>query len=321
MSHKTIMAATIGSFIMTSLATPAMAYQPTTRPAWPDVQQPTPSIPGTTRPTPSTPTPSWPGGSTRPTPIPGGPQIQPPIYPGNGYPGGGYPGGGYPGNGNNGEFAGTLRCQSKGYKSKRCDVRTENRVQLIRQIAGNCRKGRTWDYDYNSITVRDGCQAEFGYGYRYGGGDGGYPYPDRDENKGPSTGAIIAGVAVAGGLIALLASQGKKKNKEAAAVTEPATPEKPATFPAGPPAKIVADFSALPAAARPVAHSCMVEAARQIGVTGGTRLTYDRLVTLEQGNGGWRIRTALTGTYPDGDRAIPMYCRATPSKIIELTFG
>ena len=318
MSHKAIMAATIGSFIMTSLATPAVAYQATTRPAWPDVQQPTPlpaPIPGTTRPTPQpTPLPApWPGGTTRPMPIPDRPQVQPPVYPGNGY-----PGNGYPGNGNYGDYAGTLRCESSNRNSERCRVRTENRVELLRQLGGKCRQGRSWDYDDNSITVRDGCRAEFGYGYRYGGGN---PYPDQDKDKGLSTGAIIAGVAVAGGLIALLASQGKKKNKETAAPAEPITPEKPATFPAGPPARIVADFSALPAAARPVAHSCMVEAARQIGVTGGTRLTYDRLVTLEQGNGGWRIRAALTGTYPDGDRAIPMYCRATPSKIIELTFG
>ncbi|ARS27121.1 DUF3011 domain-containing protein [Sphingomonas sp. KC8] len=297
MSHKAIMAATIGSFIMTSLATPAMAYQPTTRPAWPDAQQPTPL-----------PAPLPAPGTTRPMPIPERPQIRPPVYPGTGYPGNGY----------NDDYAGTLRCQSKGYKTKRCSARTENRVRLIQHIAGNCRQGRTWDYDYDSITVRDGCQAEFGYGYRYGGGDN-YPYPDRDKDKGPSTGAIIAGVAVAGGLIALLASQGKKKKE--ATPTEPAAPEKPATFPAGPPAAIVADFAGLPAAARPVANRCMTEAARQIGATGGTRLSYDRLVSLEQGNGGWRIRAALTGTYPDGERAIPMYCRATPSKIIELTFG
>ena len=62
----------------------------------------------------------------------------------------------------------------------------------------------------------------------------------------------------------------------------------------------------------------MNDAARQIGVTGGTRLSYDRLVNLEQGNGGWRIRAAMTATYPDGARAMEMYCRATPTQIIQL---
>lgn len=60
---------------------------------------------------------------------------------------------------------------------------------------------------------------------------------------------------------------------------------------------------------------------RQVGVTGGTRLRYDSLVSLEPGNGGWRLRANLVGTYPDGDRAIPIYCRATPTEVIELTFG
>ena len=65
----------------------------------------------------------------------------------------------------------------------------------------------------------------------------------------------------------------------------------------------------------------MTDAARQIGVTGGTKLSYDKLVSLEQGNGGWRIRAAMTATYPDGAKAVEMYCRATPSDIIQLDFS
>src|SRR3546814_7927779 len=80
------------------------------------------------------------------------------------------------------------------------------------------------------------------------------------------------------------------------------------------PATLSANLSALPSAARPSVQNCMNDAARQIGVTGGTRLSYDRLVNLEQGNGGWRIRAAMTATYPDGARSMEMYCRATRSE-------
>ena len=93
------------------------------------------------------------------------------------------------------------------------------------------------------------------------------------------------------------------------------------TYPAGPPATLSANLSALPSAARPSVQNCMNDAARQIGVTGGTRLSYDRLVNLEQGNGGWRIRAAMTATYPDGARSMEMYCRATPTQIIQLDFS
>ena len=136
------------------------------------------------------------------------------------------------------------------------------------------------------------------------------------QDKGPSTGLIIGGVVVAGGLLALLLS----KNKKEPAAGEAAT-ETPTTYPAGPPAALSADLSALPSASRPSVLNCMNDAARQIGVTGGTRLSYDRLVNLEQGNGGWRIRAAMTATYPDGARSLEIYCRATPSEIIQLDFS
>src|SRR3546814_15702348 len=87
------------------------------------------------------------------------------------------------------------------------------------------------------------------------------------------------------------------------------------------PATLSANLSALPSAARPSVQNCMNDAARQIGVTGGTRLSYERLVNLEQGNGGWRIRAAMTATYPDGARSMEMYCRASPTKIIQPHFS
>ena len=209
-------------------------------------------------------------------------------------------------------FAGRIRCESRGNR-RHCRARTQNRVVLIRQIGGRtCLQGRNWFFDSNSISVTGGCRGEFAFGI---GNFSGYPY-GRDRN--PSTGAVIAGVAVAGGLMALVASN---RNRSAGVAAPTAPAEESVPFPPGPPAAIVADFSALPADARPVAQSCMFEAARQVGVTGGTQLRHDSLVSLEPGNGGWRIRSNLVATYPDGDRSLPTYCRATPTEVIELTFG
>lgn len=239
----------------------------------------------------------------------GGPAVQPPrpTYPGN-------------------QYGRTIRCESRKGRTERCSVPTENRVQLVRRLGGTCTQNRTWGYNRSAIWVSNGCRAEFAYGRGVGGGNGGYnPNPRPPEkDKGPSTGAIIAGVAVAGGLIALLATSGKKKKKaeEAPATAAPSPePEAPATFPPGPPAALSADLSALPTDSRPAVQTCLYEAAKQIGATGGTRLRYDKLTSLEPGNGGWRFGASLTATYPDGDRTLPLYCRATPTKVIQLDFA
>lgn len=206
------------------------------------------------------------------------------------------------------DYAGTLRCESWSYKYQQCNVPTNNRVDLTRKIAGKCNAGRQWGYTGDYIWVDKGCRAEFAYGYRE-------VQPTRpDKDKGPSTGLIIGGVVVAGGLLALLLS---KKKKAADGTTE----ESATTHPPRGPATLSANLSGLPSASRPSVQNCMTDAARQIGVTGGTRLSYDKLVSLEQGNGGWRIRAAMTATYPDGTKSIEMYCRATPSDIIQLDFS
>lgn len=268
-----------------------------------------------TRPAP----PTGPTPAPLPSPVTGGPQIQPPS------PGGPaiqpprptYPGGPAiqpprPGNG----YERTIRCESRQNRRQRCAVNTENRVQLVRRVGGTCTQGRSWGYDQRAIWVDRGCRADFAYG-RWAGGGGYYPEPEKD--KGPSPVVIIAGVAVAAGLVALLAGAGKKKTPDT--TTETSAPQTPATFPAGPPAALVADLAPLPTASRPSVQTCLAEAARQIGATGGTRLSYDKLVSLEPGNGGWRFGASLTATYPDGDRVLPLYCRATPTKVIQLDFA
>lgn len=214
-----------------------------------------------------------------------------------------------------GDFAGTILCESRNNRYQQCNVRTNDRVELVRRLGGTCNDGRQWGYTSTYVWVNSGCRAEFGYGY---GNNNGRP-PEKD--KGPSTGLIIGGIVVAGGLLALLTS----KKKKPATATEPATEVEetvtPPTYPAGPPATLSANLSSLPSASRTSVQNCLNDAARQIGVTGGTRLSYDRLVNLEQGNGGWRIRAALTATYPDGNRTLEMYCRATPTQIIQLDFS
>lgn len=275
-----------------------------------------------TRPIPPRPNPGGGPQIQPPRPNPGGPQIQPPrpnpggpqIQPPRPNPGGPQiqPPRPYPGD----QYGRTIRCESRSGRTQRCSVRTENRVQLVRRLGGNCTQGRTWGYNSNQIWVSNGCRAEFAYGRNVGGGGGQYPgYPRPDRDKGPSTGAIIAGVAVAGGLIALLASSGKKKD-----TTAPVA-DVPATFPPGPPAALSANLAALPSDARPSVQTCLHEAARQIGATGGSRVSYDKLVSLEPGNGGWRFGASLTASYPDGNRTLPLYCRATPTKIIQFDFA
>jgi hypothetical protein len=234
-----------------------------------------------------------------PQPIPGRPQIQPPRP---------YPG--YPGFEQNRGYAGRVSCESRNNRTQRCNARTENRVVLLTR-GGGCTQGRSWGYDRRSIWVSRNCRGTFAYGY---GNDWGNDRPDRD--KGPSTGLIIGGVVVAAGLVALLAS----RNKKASPTAGTSAPETPPSYPPGPPAAVSADLSSLQASARPSMQTCLFEAARQIGATGGTRLRLHRLTSIEPGNGGWRFGAELTATYPDGDRAVPIYCRATPAKVIQLDF-
>lgn len=267
-----------------------------TRPDGPQIQPPRPVVPVL---------PGRPGGPqiqpprpVRPLPPvpPGGPQIQPPILPGR-------------------DFAGVIHCESRNNRYHACAIPRTDRVRLIRRFAGSCVQNRSWGHNLDRVWVSNGCRAEFGYGYV----NAVYPQPQPapDRNRGSSAGAVIAGVVVAGGLIALLAGRKKAQPTETAASASAG----PTVYPAGPPATLSADLSGLPSAARSSVQNCMFDAARQIGVTGGTRLKFERSLSLEPGNGGWRLRASMTATYPDGDRALEMYCRSTPEKIVQLDFS
>lgn len=168
-----------------------------------------------------------------------------------------------------------------------------------------------------------------------GGWQGGYyPPPQYYYDDGPSVGAVIAGVAVTGTLLYVLTQATKPKQQTTTVQGGPppmapppmAPPPQPQPYvppknSTGAPASINVDISGMPSAARPSASVCLTEAARQIGATGGTEIRVDKVVNVEPGNGGYRFRINLLGIYPDETRSIPMYCRATSDKIVELTFG
>lgn len=159
-----------------------------------------------------------------------------------------------------------------------------------------------------------------------GGWRGGY-YPPPVyvyHDSGPSAGEVIAGVAVTGTLLAVLANASKPKTSEAASSAAPPPPPPPFVPPpgsTGKPAKVDVNLGGLLPDARPSASTCLAEASRQIGATGGLEIGIASFDKVEPGNGGYRFTLTLLATYPDAKRKIPMYCRATPTTLVELRFG
>ncbi len=232
--------------------------------------------------------------------------VPPPVYPGDGNWSGG--------NGGNWNGA-TIRCESQNYRYRECRADTRGGVRLVRVRGGRCIQGQTWGYRQDFIWVNNGCRADFQT--RFGN------YGGNNNNGGPSTGAVIGGVAVAAGLIALLAASDSNKNK-APQTGNPAPPQQPYNPPVGSngaPARITANTGGVTPDARPSLNTCLTEAARQIGATGGTEIQLDRLDDIEKGNGGFRFRFQLKAVYPDETRTISTFCRATPTTLVELTFG
>lgn len=194
---------------------------------------------------------------------------------------------------NNGS-GGNIRCESWNYKYARCNADTSGGVRLARVIAGDCRQGRSWGYSRGFVWVNRGCRAEFQT--RYGNGNG---------NDGPSTGAVIAGVAVAAGLLALLASKGRK--------ADPApTNQQAAAINIGP--------DVVTRAAQPAFRYCVEEAARQIGATGGKSIRLLGSVGVNQRGSDWEFQLPLEASWPDDTHPAPATCRASSAKLIDLSF-
>ena len=256
----------------------------------------------------------------RPTPLPAPLPVRPTPLPG--WPDhGGNNGGGWGNNGNTGgNWSGpTIRCESQGYRYRECRADSRGGVRLVRVRGGQCRQGSSWGYQTDFIWVNHGCRADFQT--RFGNYNG-------NSSNGPSAGAIIGGVAVAAGLVALLSSSNNQSSPPAAGNSPPITtppvtppPFSPPPGSTGRPAIITANTGGVTPSARPSLNTCLTEAARQIGATGGTEIRLDRFDDVQPGNGGYRFRFQLLGIYPDETRTIPTFCRATPTTLVELTFG
>ncbi len=216
----------------------------------------------------------------------------------NGYSGGGS-GGGWGGSGGNQGFQNVIECRSQNNRYARCRADTQNRVQLIRQISNTrCSQNRNWGYDRGGIWVDNGCSAQFGYGYGNAGGNwnGG-----SGSSGGTDAGDIIGGVALAAGLIALLAAAGRSGSSKSSNTTAIAA--------------IDADVQKFPSAARTDANACLKEASRQVGATGGTRIRLTDVDAAQRSGDGWMILARLSATYDDHIQAMTMDCRSTNGKV------
>lgn len=242
------------------------------------------------------PLPSPPPATTLPAPIPPAARPQPvpprPVY-----------------------FAGTVRCDSDRNRSRTCRARnTRDRVEIVQVHGGSCVRNRSYFHDANSITVTDGCRATFAYGYgnvrpKASGGPNALPW-------------LLAGAGATAGMIAIINSG----NDAAAPPPPPGVPPQPmpeavpqAPFPALPPARIEANTQFLTADQQRSMQVCLLEASRQTGISGGTAVRFDAMESIEQGQGGWRFRFRATTTHPDRQRQFSVFCRATPTQVVEFT--
>ncbi len=222
-------------------------------------------------------------------------QRPPPARPPFGGNGGSFGGGSGSNGGSFGNTA-TVRCESRGYRYQQCSADTRDGVRIARVLGGDCRRGN-WGWRQNLVWVDNGCRADFAV-HRGSGDHGG----------GPSTGAVIGGVAIAAGLIALLAASNRNPL--------------PGNVPTGgPPARIDVPMGGVTPDARPALRQCLAEAARQVGATGGREIGLDRFDDISPANGGWRFDVTLTGSYPDGVRRLPTRCRASSGRLIDFAFG
>lgn len=220
-------------------------------------------------------------------------------------------------------FAGTIRCESQNFQPRTCRARTQDRVEIVQVHGGSCARNRSFTYTADQIRVTDGCRATFAYGY-----GNVRPQADSGSNALPW---VLAGAGATAGIVALANSGSSSPPKEEArpapapvpappVETAPPVPQVPQPpFPALPPAKLDANIQMLTADQQRTMQTCLFEGARQTGLSGGSALRLDSVDEIVQGNGGWRFRFRATGTWPNGQRQGSVFCRATPTQIIEFT--
>ncbi len=208
-------------------------------------------------------------------------------------------GGSWQGNG----YAGELRCRSDRGRERFCRADARGRAVLVEDLSGGlCLEGQTWRAESRGIRVRGNCDARFAYGYgsffpsswQQGG-----LQPDRPGHGGANVGGVIAGAALAAGLIALLSQAGRPTHQTG-----------------GSAARVEANMRAFPDRSRREAGACLDEAARQVGATGGTLVRLDDvLFSRQQPGGGWRHEARLTGFWPDHRQRMVMDCVASGDRV------
>lgn len=272
------------------------ANRPATLPSYPDrpqaerpkpVRPPTqvkPPRPGANRPVTL---PSYPDrpGAERPRPLPPRPLPPRPIF--RPYWGYQYPAGGR-------YFAGTIRCESFGGRFRSCLVPTRGQVVLERRHNGRCRYGNGWGYDRSRIWVDNNCRATFAYGV------GSYIPRYRSDND---TALIIGGVAVAAGLIAILARDSNDDRSRA-----------PQT------ARVEADLTKVETRAGDGLRACLDRSAANIGATGGTRVELNAVTIDAMGGKSYRYDADIRASYPDRRYNLSFSCTATGADIDDFDF-
>ena len=224
-------------------------------------------------------------------------------------------------------FAGTTRCESQNFRTKTCRARTQNRVEVVQIHGGTCQRGRSFRYDFNGITVSDGCRATFAYGY-------GNVRPKVDSGN-SALPWMLAGAGATAGMVALANSGNNNPPPpqarpapppppapEAAPPPPPPQPQPPVAgppFPMLPPARIEANIQMLTPDQQRTMQICLFEGARQTGLAGGTVMALTGVDQIVQGNGGWRFTARGTATFPDKNRNFSVFCRGTPTSVIEFT--
>jgi len=221
-------------------------------------------------------------------------------------------------------FAGTVRCESQNFQPRTCRANTQNRVEIVQVHGGSCARNRSFTYTEREIRVTDGCRATFAFGY-----GNVQPQADNGSNALPW---VLAGAGATAGIVALANSGSNEPTQQAqpAPVAPPptatppvATPPAPTVpqppFPALPPAAISANIQMLTSDQQRTMQTCLFEGARQTGISGGTVFKLDSVDEIVAGNGGWRFRFRATGTWPNGQRQGSIFCRATPTSVIEFT--